>query len=150
MTEKWKIVLRFLKYVFISAIVIFLLGYLVSKWAGYNTNHFRIKNDYDITLCSNQCMTCFMDWDIDFEIQITELKTRHKKQFTFHSPAGPQFIFATSPTKKLLIKGYNQCSGLNWIIDVDNNTISDFSEKVNSNDYTEHYKLTTNFEIEDI
>jgi hypothetical protein len=147
MLEKIKKVVRPFRFIAISISTIIIFFLIVSWLVGHNTNHFSIGNDYEVTLKSSQCMTCFMDWDIDFEIQINDSKSGDEKEFQFHSPGGPQFIFATTKPNGILIKGYGESEGLNWLIDLNKNTITDLSHGEVVSEYEAFCKLTTNFEI---
>lgn len=147
MLEKLKSILRHFRMTIIFSTSMIIIIVAISWWIGHNTNHFSLGNKYEIKLKSSQCMTCFMDWDIDFEIQINDLSNGTEKEFLFHSPGGPQFIFATTKSNEILIIGYGESEGLNWLIDLNKNSIIDLSNGEEVNNYDSHCKLTTNFEI---
>lgn len=150
MQEKWKIVFRFLRIAAIGIVLFVILAFGISWFAGHNTNHFKIDNHYEVTLTSDQCMTCFMDWSIDFEMIIVNPETGEEKEFEFHSPGGPEFIFGTNQNKEIVIVGYNECEWLNWIINFEEGSITKRWDGNDLGAYSPSCKLTTQFEIVEI
>jgi len=149
LSEKWNILRRFLVATSIVTILLIAFSYLLIKWAGHNTNYFTLNNGFEIKLTTTQCMTCFIDWEIEFNLEILKVNSVNKKEFKFYSTCGPKVIFTALNDNEILIQGYEQYSELKRIINFKKNTIS-FNPDIQVKDSKKHYKLTSEFEIKEI
>ena len=98
-------------------------------WQSTHRISFKIDDKYEIKLFADECGSCFLDWQIDFKIKIREVDTNKKYKYKFWMGQGPYFKFGIPKNGKdeLLIQGYDSNGMHNWLINFDDNEISQMS-----------------------
>jgi len=148
--------IMFIKILKILSIIAISSGVSFAAYEYYTSNHkvdFQLDDKYDIELYIDECGTCFLDWQIDFKIQITDQETNKKYKYKFWMGQGPyiQFAFPKTGENQLIIQGYHHNRMHNWLIDFDKNKISQMRD-VNEIEevwktHESSYKLNNKFEI---
>lgn len=145
---------KILKASFLFLFIIGLMIYAYEYWMTTHTTKFKLADQYEIELFSDECGFCYLDWPIDFVIKVKEISTSQRSRYKFWMGNGPyiQFGVPNDGTKKLLIQGYKYNSPHPWIIDLEKEKIREITsmEKIDNleRDYTLLHKLNKNFEIE--
>ena len=107
--------LRILSRVAAGIGILFLLsvGVLVfwDWWEGIYWRNFKLNDQYEVSLEADDCTACFLDWPIDFQIEITDTQTGQSHEFEIYTGEGPQIRFLLSEEQPQLIQiaeyGYN-------------------------------------------
>ena len=140
---KWANATR--KYLFILLAVSFVVGNFLN-W--YDTHHFmdvEIDDRYQIELSAHE-LESFLDWPIDFEIEVEDLKNGSRFNSEFQSD-GPYLQILVSAEDQIWLRGYESGSGDSWLIDLNENTINN-SSPVNDEEFELKAEITPDFEIE--
>ena len=112
--------------IFIGLVVFVFSFYIWEYFEGTHRLNFQIDDKYNIEITSDECGTCFMDWQIDHEIKITNLLTKESIDYAFSTGEGPFLAFYTTITHPdlILIEGYNGNIGATWLINIKEKSVS--------------------------
>lgn len=120
-------------------------------WEGTFYYDFNLDDRFDIELTADECGTCFLDWPIDFEIEIYDLVDDQDYKFYFFTGEGPylRFYISTDYPDLILIEGYENNGGLSWVIDLKEESINQGSLHFRDSreSFVEMYELTGKFDL---
>ncbi len=133
--------------------ILCIIAYLVihEKWLTVHCIKFDIEDQYKIRLTADECGSCFLDWPIDYQLDVYDRKHKRKSRFYFSTGDGPflQFNRSNKGTAEILISGYRTNEAISWLLDLQSNEINRrYLKQEQLNDYTPYCRLTQNFEIE--
>ncbi|MEJ6492337.1 MAG: hypothetical protein QNL60_07770 [Flavobacteriales bacterium] len=112
--------------VFIGLVIFVFSFYIWEYLEGTHRLDFQIDDKYSIEITSDECETCFKDWEIDHELKITNLLTKESFDYAFSTGEGPFLKFYTSITHPdlMLIEGYEGNTGASWLVDIKGKNVS--------------------------
>lgn len=118
-------ILKIFLTILISGIIIISIW---EYWESTHRIHFKIRDKYIINLFADECGTCFLDWQIDFIIRITDLETNKKYKYKFWMGDGPfiEFGIPKDGSGELVLRGYDYSSHQSWLIDFQRNEIGTY------------------------
>ena len=111
----------FRKYLFILLAVGFVAANIVNWKLTHHSMSFTYDDRYKIEVLANE-IESFLDWPIEFDVEIVDLKTGACYDFEFESD-GPYYQILISGENVIWLNGYGRGSGQNWTLDLDNSHI---------------------------
>ncbi|NOQ72777.1 MAG: hypothetical protein GQ574_12275 [Crocinitomix sp.] len=115
---------NFTKYAFIGLLTC-LIGFSVALWISRrHVLEFELGNKFAIVLIATE-QEGFLDFPVEFDMEITNLNTAKNVEFEFTSSHGPTMQFCTYPNfpSHIFIHEMNRGSYMNWIIDMSTATM---------------------------
>ena len=100
--------------------------YLIYEWQiGTHYFNFTLRNKTEIKLVADECTECFLDWPIDFTLKIKAPDSNNFSSFQFDTGNGPELRFYSNinHSNLILVRGFNNNGGLNWIVNSQNSDI---------------------------
>lgn len=117
-------------------------------WEGIYWRNFKLSDRYEVSIEADDCTACFLDWSIEFEIEITDTQTGQSHEFQIDTGEGPEIRFLLSEEQPQLIQvaeyGYNY--GMAYSLNMENGKRSHFRPE-NDESFFPVAEINTDFEV---
>lgn len=116
---------RYIRNLFIVICLILAFLYAIDWWIGTHYYKFQIQDKFKVCLKSDVCTSCFLDYQIEYDMSIEDLKNNKDYDYQFFYSDGPsiQFGYLKQRPELILVKGTDRNDNFSWLIDLDKNTV---------------------------
>ncbi|MEZ4805786.1 MAG: hypothetical protein R2852_09960 [Bacteroidia bacterium] len=140
-------------FVLISGGIILLIAIIwtIEWYIGTHYYNFKMQDRFEVELKADECGTCFMDWQIEYNVEITDLKNEKNYEYKFFSSEGPYIRFCLSKEhpELILIQGYGKNDFFSHLINLNRNTIESVQPylEIDNKGFVPTHELTNEFEL---